>query len=101
MTSGASVLETSSDLRRVGLKVSHAVVLLDREQGGLENVQREGISLYRVFTMTQLMQLLSEAGRVTDETVAMVKSFIKENSQITLPEKPNPAVSSKMLVSLY
>ncbi len=94
VTSGASVLETCADLKRVGLKVAHVVVLLDREQGGRGNVEREGVVLHSVLTMSQLMQYLLETGKVTSETVDMVKAFIRENSQVKIVEKCNPTVSS-------
>ncbi len=100
VTSGASVLETCADLKRVGLKVTHAVVLLDREQGGRGNVEREGVVLHSVLTMSQLMQYLLETGKVTSETVDMVKAFIRENSQVKIAEKCNPTVSSIITHSL-
>ncbi|XP_064399706.1 uridine 5'-monophosphate synthase-like [Halichondria panicea] len=94
VTSGASVLETCADLKRVGLKVAHVVVLLDREQGGRGNVEREGVVLHSVLTMSQLMQYLLETGKVTSETVDMVKAFIRENSQVKIVEKCNPTIMS-------
>ena len=85
MTSGGSVLETCADLKKAGLTVSHAVVLLDREQGGRGNIEREGVTLTSVLTMTQLLQHLQNAGKITMETVAMVKDFISENSTVKVP----------------
>ena len=93
VTSGGSVLETCADLKRAGLKVTNAVVLLDREQGGRGNIESEGVALHSVLTLSQLMEYLLEAGKISSDTVSMVKTFIEENSQVKVPDQPNPAVS--------
>ena len=93
VTSGASVLETCADLRGVGLSVTHAVVLLDREQGGRENIQRGGVVLHSVITLSQLMQYLLDARKVSMETVDMVLKFVSDNGQLKVIKRPNPAVS--------
>ena len=47
ITSGISIMETVESLREHGIKVSDALVLLDREQGGLQNVSAHGVKLHR------------------------------------------------------
>ena len=86
MTTGGSVLETCHALKTVGVGVAHAVVLLDREQGGHSNLQREGVELTSVLTMTQLLKHLEHAGKITMETTTMVKQFLSENSSIGVPK---------------
>ena len=104
VTTGGSVLETRRALQTAGVGVAHAVVLLDREQGGRSNLQREGVELTSVLTMTELLEHLQHAGKITMETVRTVKKFLSENSAVGVPksaiaghstlQQPSPAYLS-------
>ncbi|XP_023949366.2 uridine 5'-monophosphate synthase [Bicyclus anynana] len=78
VTSGGSLLETVTTLRDEGLAVTHAVVVLDREQGGASVLAANGVRVKALFTMTELVNILRDAGRISDETVEIVSDHIKQ-----------------------
>ena len=149
VTSGGSVLETSRVLQREGMMVDLAVVLVDREQGGRENLREEGITLHRsagwttcvqtslhsllspflppssplppflpflppslfsppllpflppsitqshsVLTLSEILDILLEVGKITMATVEEVQAFLQANKIVNTPTSANPAVCS-------
>uniref|UniRef100_A0A8C5K649 Uridine 5'-monophosphate synthase n=1 Tax=Jaculus jaculus TaxID=51337 RepID=A0A8C5K649_JACJA len=79
VTSGSSILETVEVLRKEGLKVTDAIVLLDREQGGRDELRARGIRLHSVCTLSQVLEVLEQQKKIDAEMVARVKRFIEEN----------------------
>ncbi|KAG3271303.1 uridine 5'-monophosphate synthase [Ictidomys tridecemlineatus] len=79
VTSGASVLETVEVLRKEGLKVTDAIVLLDREQGGRDKLREHGIRLHSVCTLSETLEILEQQKKIDAEMVERVKKFIQEN----------------------
>uniref|UniRef100_A0A8C5U0V6 Uridine 5'-monophosphate synthase n=1 Tax=Malurus cyaneus samueli TaxID=2593467 RepID=A0A8C5U0V6_9PASS len=77
VTSGSSVLETAEVLQKEGLKVTDAIVLLDREQGGKARLEQHGIRLHSVCTLTGVLEILHQQGEVAAEMVEKVKNFIQ------------------------
>ncbi|EGC37794.1 bifunctional UMP-synthetase [Dictyostelium purpureum] len=90
VTSGASVLETVRDLNSVGLTVTDVVVLLDRQQGARETLEKNGLRLHSVFTMEELINTLIESGKLAGKTLDLVKAFLEANRNVTVPA-PAPA----------
>lgn len=54
ITSGSSVIETVQVLREHKIEVKNAFVLLDREQGAVENIAKLGVTVHRYFEKCSL-----------------------------------------------
>ncbi|XP_055983124.1 uridine 5'-monophosphate synthase [Sorex fumeus] len=79
VTSGSSVLETVEVLQKEGLKVTDAIVLLDREQGGKDKLEAQGIHLHSVCTLSKMLEILEQQKKIDTDMVERVKRFIQEN----------------------
>lgn len=55
-TDGASKLETVDKLKKADLSVKDVMVLVDREAGAKEALEKEGIKLHSVFTLSELLE---------------------------------------------
>jgi len=102
VTSGTSIMETVQTLNNVGLKVSDAIVLLDRDQGAVPNLAKEGIKLYSVLTIHQMVAVLQAEGKIDSAMVVKVKEFLSVHGSTSLkpsilPPVPNGTPLQKTL----
>lgn len=76
VTTGSSVLETSTDLRGQGLIIQDAIVVVNREQGGTDNIAAREIKLHSLFTLSYLLETLKNAGKIDPTMVKSVSEYI-------------------------
>jgi len=78
LTSGGSLLTAADALSAVGLVADQAVVLVDREQGGVASLADKGISVHPVLTFSQILDRLYQGGKISAEIHLMVKTYLLE-----------------------
>ncbi len=81
ITSGKSLLETIEEVEKEGLAVTDICVVLDREQGGVERLQKQGYNVKALFTINEVIDLLYKNQKLEDEQVEKIKNFLQENPQ--------------------
>lgn len=72
ITSGDSVLQAIAALKAGGLQVNDAVVLIDRQQGGMENLRQAGYQPHAAMTIRQILTILESHQRITARDTARV-----------------------------
>ncbi|KAK2714083.1 uncharacterized protein LOC136040205 [Artemia franciscana] len=88
ITSGNSVLETVKLLRDLGLEVEDVILVLDREQGGIDNLLNHGVRPHVLTSASEVLNVLNKAGKISDDVVRRTLDFLHKN-----PEPiPPPAV---------
>lgn len=81
ISTGGSKLEAARPLQEAGLIVEDVVVLIDREQGGAQDLARHGLRLHAAFTLRDLIASLVEAGKIDSATQARVEEYLSEQAQ--------------------
>ena len=64
ITTGGSILETISVLEEHGLKVIDICTLIDRTQGGVENLNSRGYNVHSIMNLRQIINALYINGKI-------------------------------------
>jgi uridine monophosphate synthetase len=79
ITNGLSKVETLKPLEELGLKVKDIVVLVDREQGGRDHLEKMGYNFYNVFTLAEWLKVLFQYKKITKTKYEEVIAYLNAN----------------------
>lgn len=65
MTGGSSILQNAHVLEEFGIRVRDAIVLIDREQGGVENLRQHGYNVISILRLKTMLTYYHESGLIS------------------------------------
>lgn len=77
VTTGKSLITTAKAIRAEGGVVNDAVVLLDREEGGMERLEKEGLKLHALMKASEAATELYEIGAIDENQYKIILKQIK------------------------
>jgi len=81
VTEAKSKIEGIGPIERLGAKVCAILVVVDREQGGRENLEKMGYKLYSVATISQIIRNLLSSQAVPEKQTKKILDYLKEQSK--------------------
>ena len=78
-TTGGSKFEGIEKLTGAGLVVKDVVVLIDRQSGAKEALERAGFHLHAVLTITELLDYWEKTGKVEKDKIVATREFLRQN----------------------
>ena len=79
ITKGHSKIEAIVPLEAAGLKVKDVLVLVDREQGGVEELDVHGYAVHAVLTLSQILDVLVRGGKLAADRRDEIALWLMEN----------------------
>jgi uridine monophosphate synthetase len=77
VSEGLSKLEGIKPLEQLGAKVENIMVVVDREQGGRENLENAGYRVHALASISELVNSLFQRKHVSKEQAEAVLNYIK------------------------
>ena len=79
ITDGKSKLEGIEPLERLGAQIETVTVVVDREQGGKDNLEKSGYRFRALSTISELVKYLYKSSQIPKEQADAVLAYIKES----------------------
>lgn len=63
------------------------MVLLDREQGGSQNLEKSNVTLHSIIKTSQILDVLYKAEKIDKTTVNLTQKFLEDNKYLPVENK--------------
>jgi uridine monophosphate synthetase len=77
ISEGLSKLEAIKPLEQLGARVENVLVVVDREQHGIENLEKLGYKVHALARVSELTQSLLQDSRISKEQADAVLNYVK------------------------
>jgi len=81
VSEGMSKVEGIKPLEELGAEVKHVMVVVDREQGGRENLERLGYKVHALAKISELVDRLLQSAHISEEQADAVLNYIKKRQE--------------------
>jgi len=78
VSSAKSKLEGIGPLEELGAKIATILVVVDREQGGKENLEKLGYQFRALITISELVNTLFQSRKITQEQAEIILDYAKK-----------------------
>jgi len=78
ISEGLSKVEGIKPLEELGAKIEHLIVIVDREQGGKENLEKLGYRVHALSKISDLVNNLVESKHISKQRAESVLNYIKK-----------------------
>lgn len=93
VSEGLSKVEGIRPLEALGAHVRHVMVVVDREQGGRQNLEKVGYKVHALAKVSDLVKSLHKSGHITKEQADAVLNYIKKDCPNTSQRRRVPLQS--------
>ncbi|XHH08161.1 MAG: orotate phosphoribosyltransferase [Candidatus Bathyarchaeia archaeon] len=77
VSEGLSKIEGIKPLLELGAEVKHILVIVNREQGGKENLEKTGYTVHALAKVSEVVTSLRKSGKISAEQAETVLNYIK------------------------
>ncbi len=81
MTGGTSILTTARQLERVEMRVRDAIVLIDREQGGIDRLHEHGVRVTPILRLKTMLNYYLANRLIDDATYQRCMAYLADKDQ--------------------
>ncbi|WP_185858631.1 orotidine-5'-phosphate decarboxylase [Blattabacterium cuenoti] len=99
ITSGDSLLRTVIDIEKEGLIIKDIISILDREQGGIENIKKRGYKIRTLFRIGEVLKMLEKKHFLNKKEIHMIQFFFRKRNKKNIQNKRLSYEEKKEIIS--